>query len=156
MIWKADLSLQKISPMLQASTITGSVTPPKDKAFDLAASDKAVYKIVFCNNLFELQSSPWTSLLLTNLLQRLNMSLLTGCPVNPCLRSKLQLSWENTYLHFLSLPWKGASLSQLLTNHTRLFRAYNPCNFGDHLWIRIAREGITFFLVSYRIFSRLF
>lgn len=132
--------------MLQASVTTGSVTPPKDKAFALAASDKAVYKIVFCNNLFKLQSPPWTSLLLTNLLQRINMTLLTGYPVNPCLRSKPQQSWEITYLHFPSLPWKGAGLSQSLTNHTRLFRAYNPYNSGDHLCIRIAREEITFLL----------
>lgn len=42
--------------MLQASVTTDSVTQLKDKAIALAAFDTAVYKVVFYNNLFKLQS----------------------------------------------------------------------------------------------------
>lgn len=42
--------------MLQASVTTDSVAQLKDKAMALAASDTAVYKVVFYNNLFKLQS----------------------------------------------------------------------------------------------------
>lgn len=94
--------------MLQASVIGGSATQPQEEAIPLAASDTAVYKVFFHNNLFKLQSLLWMSLLEANLL---NMSILTGYPASPCPRPKTQHFWETTYLHFLNLSRNRAGLS---------------------------------------------
>lgn len=74
--------------VLHASATTDSATQPRDEAIGLAATDTALYQVVFYNNLSKLQSPPPTSLLLVNLLQGLNMSILTGYPAKPCQRPK--------------------------------------------------------------------
>lgn len=125
---------------LQVSVTTDSVTQPKDKTIASAASDTAVYKVFFYDNLFKLPSPLQMSLPLADLLQRLKYA------AYPCLRPKTQQFWEITYLHFLNLSWNGAGLSQSLTNRTRLFRTYGPHNFWDHLQIKVAMGDGNHFL----------
>jgi len=102
-IWEVQLVSTEHLCMRQASVTTHSVTQPRDEAITLAASDTAVYKVIFCNNLFKLQSPLQTLPLLVDLLQRLNMSILAAYPANPCLRPKTQQFWETTCLHFSDL-----------------------------------------------------